>query len=111
MSVLPQAGTLAIAQKCAVDPNRLMPLTLCVSWVGGCACLPFQIGPQFPGAYARNFRMKVNQKINDSCLVATEIVVDCMEEFVKYTILMRPRIGLGGRFSEQEEKESKGGER
>ena len=32
-------------------------------------------------------------------------LVDCMEEFVKYTILMRPHIGLfGDRFSEREEK-------
>lgn len=35
-------------------------------------------------------------------------LVDCMEEFVKYTILMRPHIGLfGDRFSEREEKRSK----
>ncbi|RAL02843.1 putative arsenic resistance protein ArsH [Aspergillus ibericus CBS 121593] len=32
-------------------------------------------------------------------------LVDCMEEFVKYTILMRPHMGLfGDRFSEREEK-------
>lgn len=35
-------------------------------------------------------------------------LVDCMEEFVKYTILMRPHIGLfGDRFSEREEKKAK----
>ena len=32
-------------------------------------------------------------------------LVDCMEEFVKYTILMRPHIDLfGDRYSEREEK-------
>ncbi|KAJ6133993.1 hypothetical protein N7523_000315 [Penicillium sp. IBT 18751x] len=35
-------------------------------------------------------------------------LVDCMEEFVKYTILMRPHIALfGDRFSEREEKKLK----
>jgi len=35
-------------------------------------------------------------------------LVDCMEEFVKYTILMRPHIGLfGDRFSEREERKAK----
>lgn len=35
-------------------------------------------------------------------------LVDCMEEFVKYTILMRPHIGLfADRFSEREEKRLK----
>lgn len=35
-------------------------------------------------------------------------LVDCMEEFVKYTILMRPHIGLfGDRFSEREDKRLK----
>lgn len=35
-------------------------------------------------------------------------LVDCMEEFVKYTILMRPHIDLfGDRYSEREEKRVK----
>ena len=35
-------------------------------------------------------------------------LVDCMEEFVKYTILMRPHIDLfGDRYSEREEKRIK----
>lgn len=35
-------------------------------------------------------------------------LVDCMEEFVKYTILMRPHIdAFGDRFSEREEKRVK----
>jgi arsenic resistance protein ArsH len=35
-------------------------------------------------------------------------LVDCMEEFVKYTILMRPHFELfGDRFSEREEKRVK----
>jgi arsenic resistance protein ArsH len=35
-------------------------------------------------------------------------VVDCMEEFVKYTILMRPHFGLfGDRCSEREERAEK----
>lgn len=35
-------------------------------------------------------------------------LVDCMEEFVKYTIVMRPHIGLfSDRFSEREEQRSK----
>lgn len=39
-------------------------------------------------------------------------VVDCVEEFVKYTILMRPHFGLmGDRFSEREEQRAKDVER
>jgi arsenic resistance protein ArsH len=35
-------------------------------------------------------------------------LVDCMEEFVKYTILMRPHLQLfGDRFSEREERRIK----
>jgi arsenic resistance protein ArsH len=35
-------------------------------------------------------------------------VVDCMEEFVKYTIVMRPHFDLfGDRYSEREEKRTK----
>jgi arsenic resistance protein ArsH len=35
-------------------------------------------------------------------------LVDCMEEFVKYTIVMRPHFELfGDRFSERKEKELK----
>lgn len=35
-------------------------------------------------------------------------LVDCMEEFVKYTILMQPHLSLfGDRFSEREEKRLK----
>lgn len=35
-------------------------------------------------------------------------LVDCMEEFVKYTIVMRPHFELfGDRFSERTEKEEK----
>lgn len=35
-------------------------------------------------------------------------LVDCMEEFVKYTIVMRPHFDLfGDRFSEREEKRVK----
>lgn len=35
-------------------------------------------------------------------------VVDCVEEFVKYTILMRPHFGLmSDRFSEREEQRAK----
>ena len=35
-------------------------------------------------------------------------VVDCMEEFLKYTILMRPHFGLfGDRYSERREREAK----
>ena len=35
-------------------------------------------------------------------------VVDCAEEFVKYTILMREHFGLmGDRFSEREERRAK----
>lgn len=35
-------------------------------------------------------------------------LVDCMEEFVKYTIVMRPHFGLfGDRFSEREERRKK----
>ena len=35
-------------------------------------------------------------------------LVDCMEEFVKYTLVMRPHFDLfGDRYSEREEKRSK----
>lgn len=35
-------------------------------------------------------------------------VVDCMEEFVKFTVLMRPHHGVfGDRFSERKEKQEK----
>jgi len=35
-------------------------------------------------------------------------LVDCAEEFVKYTILMRPHFGLmGDRFSERSERRAK----
>lgn len=35
-------------------------------------------------------------------------LVDCMEEFVKNTVLMRPHLGLlGDRFSEREERRGK----
>lgn len=35
-------------------------------------------------------------------------IVDCMEEFVKYTILMKPHFALlGDRYSEREEREEK----
>lgn len=35
-------------------------------------------------------------------------IVDCMEEFVKYTILMRPHFALfGDRYSEREERAEK----
>lgn len=37
-----------------------------------------------------------------------ERLVDCMEEFVKYTILMRPHLGLfGDRYSERKDKREK----
>jgi arsenic resistance protein ArsH len=37
-----------------------------------------------------------------------ERLVDCMEEFVKYTILMRPSFGLfSDRYSERKEKREK----
>ena len=39
-----------------------------------------------------------------------ERLVDCMEELVKYTIVMRPHFDLfGDRFSEREEKRAKKG--
>jgi len=47
----------------------------------------------------------------DCCIVGIGIgLVDCMEEFVKYTIVMRPRFELfGDRISER--KERRGGRR
>jgi arsenic resistance protein ArsH len=37
-----------------------------------------------------------------------ERLVDCMEEFVKYIIVMRPHLeGFGDRFSERRERERK----
>lgn len=36
-------------------------------------------------------------------------LVDCMEEFVKFTILMRPQFDVfGDRYSEREERRAKG---
>jgi arsenic resistance protein ArsH len=46
-----------------------------------------------------------------SCMLASsnrDSLVDCMEELVKYTIVMRPHFDLfGDRFSEREERRAK----
>ena len=62
VSVPPKAGRWQLP-RCAVDPSRSMRSTLCVSWVGGCVCLPFRISLRFPW-HIHSFRMKVNREIN-----------------------------------------------
>lgn len=67
-----KAGRLPLL-RCVVDRNRLMRLTPCASSVAGCVCLLSRTSPQFRRR-TPIFRMKVNQGISGSCLVATGIV-------------------------------------
>lgn len=102
-----QSRTLAIAQVYGGSQsfNAVMSLRILGHWMR-----MFTIANQFsiPKAYAH---FPDEGKPEDQPLMSSgnrDRLVDCMEEFVKYTILMRPHIELfGDRFSEREEKRLK----
>ncbi|KAJ5374675.1 hypothetical protein N7517_006681 [Penicillium concentricum] len=107
-SVRPTQGrTLAIAQVCGGSQsfNTVNSLRILGRWMRMFA-IPNQ--SSIPKAYTQflNEGQPGDQRLMPSG--NRDRLVDCMEEFVKYTILMRPHIGLfGDRFSEREEKKRK----
>ncbi|KAI2676855.1 hypothetical protein LCP963914a_8150 [Penicillium roqueforti] len=109
-SVRPTQGrTLAIAQVCGGSQsfNAVNSLRILGRWMR-MFTIPNQ--SSIPRAYTQ---FPDEGQPEDQRLMPSgnrDRLVDCMEEFVKYTILMRPHIGLfGDRFSEREEKKAKGG--
>ncbi|KAJ5335756.1 uncharacterized protein N7487_002239 [Penicillium crustosum] len=107
-SVRPTQGrTLAIAQVCGGSQsfNAVNSLRILGRWMR-MFTIPNQ--SSIPKAYTQ---FPDEGQPEDQRLMPSgnrDRLVDCMEEFVKYTILMRPHIGLfGDRFSEREEKRSK----
>ncbi|KAJ5476683.1 Arsenate resistance ArsH [Penicillium sp. IBT 31633x] len=107
-SVRPTQGrTLAIAQVCGGSQsfNAVNSLRILGRWMRMFA-IPNQ--SSIPRAYTQ---FPDEGQSGDQRLIPSgnrDRLVDCMEEFVKYTILMRPHIGLfGDRFSEREEKKAK----
>ncbi|CAG7918929.1 unnamed protein product [Penicillium olsonii] len=107
-SVRPTQGrTLAIAQVCGGSQsfNAVNSLRILGRWMR-MFTIPNQ--SSIPRAYTQ---FPDEGQPEDQRLLPSgnrDRLVDCMEEFVKYTILMRPHIGLfGDRFSEREEKRSK----
>ncbi|KAJ5335865.1 uncharacterized protein N7506_005801 [Penicillium brevicompactum] len=107
-SVRPTQGrTLAIAQVCGGSQsfNAVNSLRILGRWMR-MFTIPNQ--SSIPRAYTQ---FPDEGQPEDQRLMPSgnrDRLVDCMEEFVKYTILMRPHIGLfGDRFSEREEKRSK----
>ncbi|CAG7972420.1 unnamed protein product [Penicillium salamii] len=107
-SVRPTQGrTLAIAQVCGGSQsfNAVNSLRLLGRWMR-MFTIPNQ--SSIPKAYTQ---FPDEGQPGDQRLMPSgnrDRLVDCMEEFVKYTILMRPHIGLfGDRFSEREEKKVK----
>ncbi|KAI2730300.1 hypothetical protein CBS147332_2152 [Penicillium roqueforti] len=107
-SVRPTQGrTLAIAQVCGGSQsfNAVNSLRILGRWMRMFA-IPNQ--SSIPKAYTH---FPDEGQPGDQRLMPSgnrDRLVDCMEEFVKYTILMRPHIGLfGDRFSEREEKKGK----
>ncbi|CAG7996142.1 unnamed protein product [Penicillium salamii] len=107
-SVRPTQGrTLAIAQVCGGSQsfNAVNSLRLLGRWMR-MFTIPNQ--SSIPKAYTQ---FPDEGQPGDQRLMPSgnrDRLVDCMEEFVKYTILMRPHIGLfGDRFSEREEKKAK----
>lgn len=107
-SVRPTQGrTLAIAQVCGGSQsfNAVNSLRILGRWMRMFA-IPNQ--SSIPKAYTQ---FPDEGQPGDQRLMPSgnrDRLVDCMEEFVKYTILMRPHIGLfGDRFSEREEKKIK----
>ncbi|KAJ5503991.1 Arsenate resistance ArsH [Penicillium fimorum] len=107
-SVRPTQGrTLAIAQVCGGSQsfNAVNSLRILGRWMR-MFTIPNQ--SSIPKAYTQ---FPDEGQPGDQRLMPSgnrDRLVDCMEEFVKYTILMRPHIGLfGDRFSEREEKKKK----
>ncbi|KAJ5779692.1 hypothetical protein N7457_007412 [Penicillium paradoxum] len=107
-SVRPTQGrTLAIAQVCGGSQsfNAVNSLRILGRWMR-MFTIPNQ--SSIPKAYTQ---FPDEGQPGDQRLMPSgnrDRLVDCMEEFVKYTILMRPHIGLfGDRFSEREEKKLK----
>ncbi|KAI2726481.1 hypothetical protein CBS147354_4196 [Penicillium roqueforti] len=107
-SVRPTQGrTLAIAQVCGGSQsfNAVNSLRILGRWMR-MFTIPNQ--SSIPKAYTQ---FPDEGQPEDQRLMPSgnrDRLVDCMEEFVKYTILMRPHIRLfGDRFSEREEKRSK----
>ncbi|OGE55975.1 hypothetical protein PENARI_c003G09614 [Penicillium arizonense] len=107
-SVRPTQGrTLAIAQVCGGSQsfNAVNSLRILGRWMR-MFTIPNQ--SSIPRAYTQ---FPDEGQPEDQRLMPSgnrDRLVDCMEEFVKYTILMRPHIGLfGDRFSEREEKRLK----
>ncbi|KAI2876747.1 hypothetical protein CBS11852_10401 [Aspergillus niger] len=107
-SVRPTQGrTLAIAQVCGGSQsfNAVNSLRILGRWMR-MFTIPNQ--SSIPKAYTH---FPDEGQPGDQRLISSgnrDRLVDCMEEFVKYTILMRPHIGLfADRFSEREEKRLK----
>ncbi|KAJ5542798.1 hypothetical protein N7535_005221 [Penicillium sp. DV-2018c] len=107
-SVRPTQGrTLAIAQVCGGSQsfNAVNSLRILGRWMR-MFTIPNQ--SSIPRAYTQ---FPDEGQSEDQRLMPSgnrDRLVDCMEEFVKYTIMMRPHIGLfGDRFSEREEKRLK----
>ncbi|KAJ6189684.1 hypothetical protein N7519_004592 [Penicillium mononematosum] len=107
-SVRPTQGrTLAIAQVCGGSQsfNAVNSLRILGRWMR-MFTIPNQ--SSIPKAYTQ---FPDEGQPDDQRLMPSgnrDRLVDCMEEFVKYTILMRPHIDLfGDRFSEREERKIK----
>jgi arsenic resistance protein ArsH len=99
-----QGRTLAIAQVCGGSQsfNAVNSLRILGRWMR-MFTIPNQ--SSIPKAYTH---FPAEGQPADQRLIPSsnrDRLVDCMEEFVKYTILMRPHLALfGDRFSEREEK-------
>ncbi|KAE8369546.1 flavo protein-like protein [Aspergillus caelatus] len=107
-SIRPTQGrTLAIAQVCGGSQsfNAVNSLRILGRWMR-MFTIPNQ--SSIPKAYTQfpDEGQPGDQRLMPSS--NRDRLVDCMEEFVKYTILMRPHMDLfGDRFSEREEKRAK----
>ncbi|KAJ5756196.1 arsenic resistance protein ArsH [Penicillium manginii] len=107
-SVRPTQGrTLAIAQVCggsqsfnAVNSLRLLGRWMRMFTIPNQSSIP-KAYTQFPDEGQPGDQRLIPSSNRDR-------LVDCMEEFVKYTFLMRPQLEIfGDRFSEREEKRAK----
>lgn len=87
------------------DDSSVIPVVFSVD---GCACLRFPTYHRFR-RHIPHFPDEGQPR--DQRLIPSgnwDRLADCMEEFIKYTIVMRPHIGLfADRFSEREEKKLK----
>ncbi|RHZ44729.1 uncharacterized protein CDV56_103084 [Aspergillus thermomutatus] len=107
-SVRPTQGrTLAIAQVCGGSQsfNAVNSLRILGRWMR-----MFTIPNQSSIPRAYTYFPDEGQPGNERLMPSSnrDRLVDCMEEFVKYTILLRPHLELfGDRFSEREEKRVK----